>query len=122
MKQIDPTTVPENPDRPATQLLHDEPNTRIVAFNLLPGQVGNACLYGATGGRSFIAGMVGQRFAVRNSGAHTVVEGTGDFTGDDGEVRLQAGEAVVYSPGEVHAIRAIEHSLRFIAVITPRPA
>lgn len=39
---------------------------------------GNACLYGATGGELFIAGSVGQRFAVRNSGATTVVEGMSD--------------------------------------------
>ncbi len=39
---------------------------------------GNTCLYGATGGKLYIAGRVGERFAVRNSGAIAVVEGTGD--------------------------------------------
>jgi glutamate synthase (ferredoxin) len=39
---------------------------------------GNAVLYGATGGRLFVAGRVGERFAVRNSGALAVVEGVGD--------------------------------------------
>jgi glutamate synthase domain-containing protein 3 len=39
---------------------------------------GNALLYGATGGRFFAAGRVGERFAVRNSGALAVVEGAGD--------------------------------------------
>ncbi|HSP17556.1 MAG TPA: glutamate synthase large subunit [Thermoanaerobaculia bacterium] len=39
---------------------------------------GNTLLYGATGGRAFIAGRAGERFAVRNSGALAVVEGTGD--------------------------------------------
>lgn len=39
---------------------------------------GNTCLYGATGGKLFISGSVGERFAVRNSGAMAVVEGTGD--------------------------------------------
>jgi glutamate synthase domain-containing protein 3 len=39
---------------------------------------GNTCLYGATGGTVWIAGSVGERFAVRNSGATAVVEGTGD--------------------------------------------
>jgi glutamate synthase (NADPH/NADH) large chain len=39
---------------------------------------GNTCLYGATGGRLYAAGQVGERFAVRNSGALAVVEGTGD--------------------------------------------
>ncbi len=40
--------------------------------------IGNTCLYGATGGKLFAAGIAGERFAVRNSGAHAVVEGTGD--------------------------------------------
>ncbi len=39
---------------------------------------GNTCLYGATGGTVYINGQVGERFAVRNSGVTTVVEGTGD--------------------------------------------
>jgi glutamate synthase domain-containing protein 3 len=39
---------------------------------------GNACLYGATGGELYVAGAVGQRFAVRNSGAVAVVEGMSD--------------------------------------------
>ncbi len=40
--------------------------------------IGNVALYGATGGYAFVAGMAGERFAVRNSGAWAVVEGLGD--------------------------------------------
>ena len=40
--------------------------------------MGNTCLYGATGGALYAAGMAGERFAVRNSGAIAVVEGVGD--------------------------------------------
>ncbi|EHD23431.1 MULTISPECIES: glutamate synthase large subunit [Brenneria] len=40
--------------------------------------IGNTCLYGATGGKLFAAGRAGERFAVRNSGTITVVEGIGD--------------------------------------------
>lgn len=40
--------------------------------------VGNTCLYGATSGDVFFAGMAGERFGVRNSGATAVVEGVGD--------------------------------------------
>jgi len=40
--------------------------------------VGNTCLYGATGGELYAAGLAGERFAVRNSGATAVIEGTGD--------------------------------------------
>ena len=39
---------------------------------------GNTVLYGATGGRLHLVGRAGMRFAVRNSGAHAVVEGVGD--------------------------------------------
>jgi len=41
--------------------------------------IGNFALFGATGGRIFIEGQAGDRFAVRNSGATAVVEGVGDF-------------------------------------------
>ncbi|MBD5780993.1 glutamate synthase large subunit [Pelagicoccus sp. NFK12] len=40
--------------------------------------LGNTCLYGATGGNLFAAGLAGERFGVRNSGAVAVVEGVGD--------------------------------------------
>ncbi|MEY2476827.1 MAG: hypothetical protein QOG87_2142 [Actinomycetota bacterium] len=43
-----------------------------------PVLAGNTCLYGATGGQVFIAGAVGERFGVRNSGTTAVVEGAGD--------------------------------------------
>ena len=39
--------------------------------------IGNTCLYGATGGQLFANGIAGERFAVRNSGCTSVVEGTG---------------------------------------------
>jgi len=39
---------------------------------------GNTTLYGATSGKAFFRGHAGERFAVRNSGAQTVVEGLGD--------------------------------------------
>jgi glutamate synthase domain-containing protein 2/glutamate synthase domain-containing protein 1/glutamate synthase domain-containing protein 3 len=40
--------------------------------------VGNTVLYGATSGKAFFRGLAGERFAVRNSGVSTVVEGVGD--------------------------------------------
>jgi glutamate synthase (NADPH/NADH) large chain len=40
--------------------------------------MGNTCLYGATGGELYAAGVAGERFAVRNSGAVAVLEGAGD--------------------------------------------
>ncbi|NIS36478.1 MAG: hypothetical protein GWN73_38725, partial [Actinobacteria bacterium] len=44
----------------------------------IPHGAGNACLYGATAGELYVAGGVGQRFAVRNSGATAVVETASD--------------------------------------------
>ena len=55
---------------------------------------GNAVLYGATGGRLFIAGSVGQRFAVRNSGATAVVEGCSDH----GCEYMTGGTVVILGP------------------------
>jgi glutamate synthase (ferredoxin) len=40
--------------------------------------IGNVSLYGATSGEAYVCGVAGERFAVRNSGAHAVVEGVGD--------------------------------------------
>jgi glutamate synthase domain-containing protein 2/glutamate synthase domain-containing protein 1/glutamate synthase domain-containing protein 3 len=47
----------------------------IPSENILAG---NVLLYGATCGEIYIHGMAGERFAIRNSGAHAVVEGVGD--------------------------------------------
>jgi glutamate synthase (ferredoxin) len=49
--------------------------TFVAEQNIL---VGNVVLYGATGGEAYFRGVAGERFAVRNSGALTVVEGVGD--------------------------------------------
>ncbi|MFN0028378.1 MAG: glutamate synthase large subunit [Acidimicrobiales bacterium] len=50
-------------------------STFVAAENIIAG---NVCLYGATAGELFLAGVAGERFAVRNSGATAVVEGVGD--------------------------------------------
>ncbi len=56
--------------------------------------IGNTCLYGATAGKLFAAGRAGERFAVRNSGAVTVVEGCGD----NGCEYMTGGIAVILGP------------------------
>ncbi len=56
--------------------------------------VGNTCLYGAVDGEAFFAGVAGERFAVRNSGAVAVVEGTGDH----GCEYMTGGTIVVLGP------------------------
>ena len=56
--------------------------------------IGNVALYGATGGQAFFRGRAGERFAVRNSGAETVVEGIGDH----GCEYMTGGRVVVFGP------------------------
>ena len=75
--------------------------------------IGNTVLYGATSGKLFAAGQAGERFAVRNSGATSVVEGCGTngceymtggtavFLGDVGDnfaAGMTGGMAFVYDP------------------------
>jgi glutamate synthase (NADPH/NADH) large chain len=55
---------------------------------------GNVCLYGATSGEALVRGLVGERFAVRNSGATAVVEGVGDH----GCEYMTGGTVVVLGP------------------------
>ena len=56
--------------------------------------IGNVALYGATSGEAYIAGMAGERFGVRNSGAIAVVEGVGEH----GCEYMTGGRAVVLGP------------------------
>ncbi len=56
--------------------------------------IGNVALYGATGGKAFIRGVAGERFAVRNSGSEAVVEGVGDH----GCEYMTRGKVVVLGP------------------------
>jgi glutamate synthase (NADPH/NADH) large chain/glutamate synthase (ferredoxin) len=59
---------------------------RIVVFppkgsNFIPEEtiiIGNVALYGAIAGEAYFYGMAGERFGVRNSGVHAIVEGVGD--------------------------------------------
>ncbi|MER3397917.1 MAG: glutamate synthase large subunit [Chloroflexota bacterium] len=82
--------------------------------------VGNTVLYGATGGRLFVAGRAGERFAVRNSGAVAVVEGTGDHcceymtqglvvvlgpTGRNFGAGMSHGRAYVFDPAQTFPAR-----------------
>ena len=56
--------------------------------------IGNVALYGATSGEAYVAGMAGERFCVRNSGAKTVVEGVGEH----GCEYMTGGVAVILGP------------------------
>jgi glutamate synthase (NADPH/NADH) large chain len=56
--------------------------------------IGNVALYGATSGQAFFRGRAAERFAVRNSGAHAVIEGVGDH----GCEYMTGGRVVVLGP------------------------
>ena len=56
--------------------------------------IGNVALYGAIEGQAFFRGMAAERFAVRNSGVHTVIEGVGDH----GCEYMTGGRAVILGP------------------------
>lgn len=75
--------------------------------------IGNVAFYGATSGEAYINGMAGERFAVRNSGVKTVVEGIGDHgceymtggivvvlgdTGKNFAAGMSGGIAYIYNP------------------------
>ncbi|GAB3546079.1 glutamate synthase-related protein [Noviherbaspirillum agri] len=89
------------------------PNTEFRGWAVDNIIAGNTVLYGAISGEAFINGVAGERFAVRNSGAITVVEGTGDHgceymtggtvvvlgaTGRNFAAGMSGGLAYVYDP------------------------
>jgi glutamate synthase (NADPH/NADH) large chain len=86
------------------------PQNYVAEDNIIGG---NVALFGATSGQAFLRGVVGERFAVRNSGAHAVVEGVGDHgceymtggkvvvlgrTGRNFAAGMSGGVAYVYDP------------------------
>ena len=96
------TAVAANATRPATAVIHDSDDVRLVVFRLEPGQ----------------------EVAPHTSKASvtlTVLEGTGIITGDNEEVRCKQGEVVAYAPNELHGMRADAEEFLLLAAITPRP-
>jgi quercetin dioxygenase-like cupin family protein len=94
------------PDRPATAVIHDSADARMLVFHLAPGQ---------------------RVEPHRNSSTVQliVLDGAGFVSGeDDGKPTEQAciaGEVIVYAPNELHGMRADEQELVILATITPRP-
>jgi glutamate synthase (NADPH) large chain len=89
------------------------PNTEFRGWAVDNIIVGNTVLYGAIAGEAFINGVAGERFAVRNSGATAIIEGTGDHgceymtggtvvvlgtTGRNFAAGMSGGIAYVYDP------------------------
>ena len=95
--------VAAHPDRPATAVLHDSPDARLLVFRIGPGQ------------------------AVpphRNvSSVHlTVLEGNGVLSGETEEWEVTPGTIAIYEPNELHGMRApVDGTLVVLALIAPRP-
>jgi quercetin dioxygenase-like cupin family protein len=91
-----------SPTRPATAILHDGPDARLVVFRLAPGQA-----------------VPPHRSA--STVTLAVLEGAGVLSGGDGERACVAGDVVVYAPDELHGMRATDAELLLLATIAPRP-
>jgi quercetin dioxygenase-like cupin family protein len=100
------TAVAARTDLPATSILLDSPDARLVVFRLAPGQA-------VPSHRSASTVLL------------SVLKGSGMLSGDcDGiptERACATGELVVYEPNELHGMRATDVELILLAVITPRP-
>jgi glutamate synthase (NADPH/NADH) large chain len=71
---------------------------------------GNVLLYGATGGEAFFHGLAGERFCVRNSGAHAVVEGVGDH----GCEYMTGGRAIILGPTGLNFAAGMSGGLAYV--------
>lgn len=111
MKTLDPRraardAVPARDSRPATAIIHDSPDARLVVFRLAPGQA----------------------VAPHRSPSTVqlaVLEGSGVLSGDENgapsEHHCAPGDVVLYAPNELHGMRAEDSELLLLATITPRP-
>jgi glutamate synthase (NADPH) large chain len=96
--------------------------------------IGNTVLYGATAGKLFAAGLAGERFAVRNSGATVVIEGCGSNgceymtggtavilggVGDNFGAGMTGGMAFVYDEDDSFAIKVNPESVIYQRIAVP---
>jgi quercetin dioxygenase-like cupin family protein len=88
--------------RPATGIIHDAADARLVVFRLAPGQV------------------VAPHRSV-STVTLTVISGQGFILGGDEERSVGAGHVAVFEPNELHGMRADTHPFVLLATITPRP-
>lgn len=106
MKIYDPRALaagaPAQPDRPATVLVHDSADARVVLFRIEPGQ----------------------QVPVHTSTSTvllSVVSGSGIVIGADGEHAVRTGDIIAYDVQEPHGMRAEGEQLVIAAAIAPRP-
>jgi quercetin dioxygenase-like cupin family protein len=89
-------------ERPATGILFDAPEVRLVVFRIQPGQQ--------------VAAHTSPSVVILS-----VMAGSGLVTGATGERAVRTGDVVVFAPLELHAMRAVEEPLVLVATIAPRP-
>jgi quercetin dioxygenase-like cupin family protein len=98
--------VAASPSRPATAVLHDSPDARLVVFRIAPGQA-------VPPHRSSSTVQL------------LVLEGTGTLSGEEAGAPVDrpcaAGDVALYAPNELHGMRAADDTLLLLATITPRP-
>jgi quercetin dioxygenase-like cupin family protein len=91
-----------NASRPATAIVHDSADARLVVFRLAPGQ------------------SVPPHRSV-STVTLTAISGRGFARGAADECALAPGETVIFEPNELHGMRAEDEELVLLATITPRP-
>lgn len=107
MNALDPLAVARaavaaSPSRPATAILFDEPDARLLVFRIGKGQS--------------VAPHRNPSTVIL-----TVLHGEGFVSGGDGEQPCRAGELFTFAPNETHGMRADQSELYLLATITPRP-
>jgi quercetin dioxygenase-like cupin family protein len=95
--------VSARPDRPATALMHDTPDVRLVVFRIEPGQQ--------------VAPHTSSSTVVLS-----ILSGTGVVSDGERDYSVRAGAVVAYMPNEPHGMRALDDPLVILATIAPRPA
>jgi glutamate synthase (NADPH/NADH) large chain len=76
---------------------------------------GNVIAYGATGGELFVRGLVGERFGVRNSGVHAVVEGVGDHACE----YMTGGRVVIIGPTGRNLAAGMSGGIAYVLDLDP---
>jgi quercetin dioxygenase-like cupin family protein len=94
--------VSARPGRPATAIVHDSPDARLVVFRLAPGEAVPP-------------------HAVPSTVVLSVLEGAGTFLAPGAECPVGPGALVTYEPNELHGLRATTVPLIVLATITPGP-
>ena len=96
------SAISARPGRPATSLIHDSADARVLLFRIEPGQE--------------VAVHVNPSTVLL-----VVVEGRGFVSGGEGERPVKAGDIVAYDQREPHGMRATADRLVIAAIIAPRP-